>query len=173
MFFIYTLCYIFLFFGDFWNSLADFCVLSAEKTFQAAQSFQTALLHASHHIFGHFKLFEQLIDFLDARPATLCNALSLRGFEDLEPFHPERMASRILGMGDVLTLIEKAEQAISQDEALKLQKKLKENSFNLEDYLTQLESMKKMGNLQDMMSMIPGMSGKLKQFAFRRFAHLA
>lgn len=63
--------------------------------------------------------------------------------EDIEPFHPERMASRILGMGDVLTLIEKAEQAISQEEALKLQKKLKENSFNLEDYLAQLDSMKR------------------------------
>lgn len=76
--------------------------------------------------------------------------------EDLEPFHPERMASRILGMGDVLTLIEKAEAAISQEDAAKLQKKLKENSFDLEDYLQQLDSMKKMGNLQDMMSMIPG-----------------
>lgn len=85
--------------------------------------------------------------------------------EDLEPFHPERMASRILGMGDVLTLIEKAEAAISQEDAAKLQKKLKENSFDLEDYLQQLDSMKKMGNLQDMMSMIPGFSGKLKQSA--------
>ncbi len=81
--------------------------------------------------------------------------------EDLEPFHPERMASRILGMGDVLTLIEKAENAISQEEALKLTKKLKENSFDLEDYLQQLESMKKMGSLQDMMSMIPGLAGKI------------
>ena len=80
--------------------------------------------------------------------------------EDLEPFHPERMASRILGMGDVLTLIEKAQDAISQEEALALQKKLKENSFTLEDYLGQLESMKKMGNIQDMMAMIPGMNGK-------------
>ncbi len=81
--------------------------------------------------------------------------------EDLEPFHPERMASRILGMGDVLTLIEKAENAISQEEALKLTKKLKENSFDLEDYLQQIESMKKMGSLQDMMSMIPGLAGKI------------
>ena len=82
--------------------------------------------------------------------------------EDLEPFHPERMASRILGMGDVLTLIEKAESAFSQEEALKLQKKLKENSFTLEDYLSQLDSMKKMGNINDMMNMIPGLQGKLK-----------
>lgn len=82
--------------------------------------------------------------------------------EDLEAFHPERMASRILGMGDVLTLIEKAESAISQEEALKLQKKLKENSFDLEDYLNQLESMKKMGSIQDMLAMVPGFSGKIK-----------
>ncbi len=84
--------------------------------------------------------------------------------EDIEPFHPDRMASRILGMGDVLTLIEKAESAISQEEAMRLTKKLKENSFNLEDYLSQLESMKKMGSLQDMMSMIPGLAGN-KQLA--------
>ena len=82
--------------------------------------------------------------------------------EDLEPFHPERMASRILGMGDVLTLIERAQEAISQEEALNLQKKLKENSFTLEDYLTQIESVKKMGSLSDMMAMIPGLSGKMK-----------
>lgn len=82
--------------------------------------------------------------------------------EDLEPFHPERMASRILGMGDVLTLIEKAEAAISMEDAEKLQKKLKDNSFDLEDYLEQLDSMKKMGNINDMMSMIPGFSGKIK-----------
>lgn len=78
--------------------------------------------------------------------------------EDLEPFHPERMASRILGMGDVLTLIEKAQSVYSEEEALKLQKKMKENSFTLQDYLVQLESIKKMGNLKDMMAMIPGMS---------------
>jgi len=82
--------------------------------------------------------------------------------EDIEPFHPERMASRILGMGDVLTLIEKAQDAISQEEAIKLQKKLKENSFTLEDYLSQIESMKKMGSLSDMVSMIPGLSGRMK-----------
>lgn len=94
--------------------------------------------------------------------------------EDIEPFHPERMASRILGMGDVLTLIEKAENAISQEEALKLSKKLKENSFDLEDYLSQLESMKKMGSLQDMVAMIPGLSGKIKgdaQIDEKQIAH--
>ena len=82
--------------------------------------------------------------------------------EDLEPFHPERMASRILGMGDVLTLIEKAEQAFSKEQAENLQKKIKERSFTLEDYLEQLESVKKMGGIGDMMKMLPGMAGKIK-----------
>ncbi|MEG1663470.1 MAG: signal recognition particle protein, partial [Clostridia bacterium] len=82
--------------------------------------------------------------------------------ENLEPFHPDRMASRILGMGDVLTLIEKAEGAFSQEQALNLQKKLKEKSFTLEDYLEQMDSMKKMGNINDMVGMIPGLAGKLK-----------
>lgn len=81
---------------------------------------------------------------------------------DLEPFHPDRMASRILGMGDVLTLIEKAESAISKEEAEKLAIKLKKNSFDLEDYLNQLSSVKKMGNLADMAAMIPGLGNKLK-----------
>ena len=82
--------------------------------------------------------------------------------EDLEPFHPERMASRILGMGDVLTLIEKAEQAFSKDQAEKMQKKLRENSFTLEDYLEQLDSVKKMGGIGGMMKLLPGLSGKVK-----------
>ena len=81
---------------------------------------------------------------------------------EIEPFHPDRMASRILGMGDVLTLIEKAEQAINEEDAKKLAKKFKENSFDLEDYLKQLSSVKKMGNLSDMVNMIPGMGNKLK-----------
>ena len=81
---------------------------------------------------------------------------------DLEPFYPDRMASRILGMGDVLTLIEKAEQAISEEDALKLAKKMKNNTFDLEDYLEQIQSVKKMGNLSDMIGMIPGMGSKLK-----------
>lgn len=81
---------------------------------------------------------------------------------DLEPFYPDRMASRILGMGDVLTLIEKAEQAISEEDALKLAKKMKNNTFDLEDYLEQIQSVKKMGNLSEMIGMIPGMGSKLK-----------
>ncbi len=81
---------------------------------------------------------------------------------DIEPFYPDRMASRILGMGDVLTLIEKAQNAITEEEAQKMAKKMKENSFDLEDYLNQIGSMKKMGSMRDMLEMIPGMSGKLK-----------
>lgn len=81
---------------------------------------------------------------------------------DLEYFYPDRMASRILGMGDVLTLIEKAQEAVTAEEAKKMQKKMLENSFTLEDYLTQFESMKKMGGAQALISMMPGLSGKVK-----------
>ncbi len=80
---------------------------------------------------------------------------------DIEVFHPDRMASRILGMGDVLSLIEKAEQAFDQDSAKDLEKKLKTNDFNLEDFLEQMQQVKKMGPLQDIIGMIPGMPKNL------------
>lgn len=83
--------------------------------------------------------------------------------EDIEPFYPDRMASRILGMGDVLTLIEKAQEAFSEEEALKLQKKMKTKSFTLQDYLNQLESVKKMGGIGKLMSMVPGLGGKVNE----------
>ncbi len=79
---------------------------------------------------------------------------------DLEPFYPDRMASRILGMGDVLTLIEKAQEAVTEEQAKVMQKKMLENTFTLEDYLTQFESMKKMGGAQAVLSMMPGAMGK-------------
>lgn len=79
----------------------------------------------------------------------------------LEPFHPDRMASRILGMGDVMSLIEKAQQAVDQEEAVKLAKKLKKNSFDLEDFRNQLKQVKKMGGIQSLIGMIPGL-GKMK-----------
>ena len=81
---------------------------------------------------------------------------------ELEPFYPDRMASRILGMGDVLSLIEKAQEAITEEDAKALEKKMRENSFTLEDYLVQFESMKKMGGMKNMLSMIPGLGNKLK-----------
>ena len=77
---------------------------------------------------------------------------------DIEEFHPERMASRILGMGDVLSIIEKAEEAFDAEEALKLEEKLRRESFDLDDYLKQLRQMKKMGSFSSILKMMPGMS---------------
>ncbi len=81
---------------------------------------------------------------------------------DLEPFHPDRMASRILGMGDVLTLIEKAQAVVDEKETLALEKKLRKNEFTLEDFRNQMAQMRKLGSLSDMLNMIPGI-GKMKQ----------
>ncbi|MBE6013656.1 signal recognition particle protein [Anaeropeptidivorans aminofermentans] len=78
--------------------------------------------------------------------------------EDLEPFYPDRMASRILGMGDVLSLIEKAQSAFDEKEALELEKKMRSQEFNLEDFLDQMRQIKKMGPLKNIMGMIPGLS---------------
>jgi len=79
----------------------------------------------------------------------------------IEPFHPERMASRILGMGDVLTLIEKAEQALDQKKAAELEQKMRANKFTLADFYDQLLQIRKMGPMQDLLGMIPGM-GSMK-----------
>jgi signal recognition particle subunit SRP54 len=79
----------------------------------------------------------------------------------LEPFHPDRMASRILGMGDMMSLIEKAQEAVDVEEAQKLAKKLKKNSFDLDDFRNQLKQVKKLGGLEQVMGMIPGI-GKMK-----------
>jgi signal recognition particle subunit SRP54 len=76
----------------------------------------------------------------------------------LEPFFPDRMASRILGMGDVMSLIEKAQEHVDHEEALKLAKKLKKNSFDLDDFRNQLKQVKKLGGLESIMGMIPGMN---------------
>ena len=82
--------------------------------------------------------------------------------QDLDVFHPDRMASRILGMGDVLSLIEKAETALDEKRAEELEKKLRENKIDLEDMLMQFEEMKKMGPMKDIISMIPGLGKKVK-----------
>ncbi len=79
----------------------------------------------------------------------------------LEPFHPDRMASRILGMGDILTLIEKAEAEFDQKQAAELQEKIKTQSFTLEDYLAQMDQLQGMGDIESMLSMIPGVSKKM------------
>ncbi|MBF0380045.1 MAG: signal recognition particle protein [Magnetococcales bacterium] len=80
----------------------------------------------------------------------------------IEPFHPERIASRILGMGDVLTLVETAMEKVDIEEATKLQKKLAKASFNLEDFLSQMQQVQKMGSMKDLVGMIPGMKNAIK-----------
>ena len=81
---------------------------------------------------------------------------------DIEPFHPDRMASRILGMGDVMTLIEKAQEAFDGDEAEKLVKKGVSQELTLDDFLSQMQQMKKMGGMQSLLSMLPGVGSKLQ-----------
>ena len=81
--------------------------------------------------------------------------------EDFEPFHPERIASRILGMGDIVSLVEKAQETIDMEEAEKLQKKMASNEFTLQDMLEQLQRVKKMGPMQSLLEMIPGLAGQI------------
>ncbi|MGH7978108.1 MAG: signal recognition particle protein [Limisphaerales bacterium] len=83
--------------------------------------------------------------------------------EDFEPFHPERMASRILGMGDVVSLVEKAAEAVSEEDAKKLEEKMRKGQFTLEDFLEQLRAMKKLGPLENILKMLPGGAEALKQ----------
>jgi signal recognition particle subunit SRP54 len=87
--------------------------------------------------------------------------------QDLEPFHPDRVVSRVLGMGDVLSLIEKAEEAVSIEDAEKLEEKIRKNAFTLEDFRDQLRTIKKMGPLEQILGMLPGM-GNLKEMAAAR-----
>jgi len=86
--------------------------------------------------------------------------------EALDVFHPERMADRILGMGDIVTLVEKAQEQFDAEEAKKLQKKIAKNQFNFNDFMSQIQQIKKMGNLKDLASMIPGMGKALKDVDF-------
>jgi signal recognition particle subunit SRP54 len=83
--------------------------------------------------------------------------------EQLEPFHPERMAGRILGMGDVMTLIEKAEKVHTEDQAAELERKIRKQQFTLEDFLDQLRQVRKMGPLQNVLGLMPGMGKAMKQ----------
>ena len=99
------------------------------------------------------------IKSITGKPIKFCGVGEKVG--DIEPFYPDRMASRILGMGDVLSLIEKAQEAISEDEAKRYEKMLRENSFTFEDYLEQFDKINKMGNINDIIAMIPGLSNKL------------
>ena len=83
--------------------------------------------------------------------------------EDFEPFHPERIASRILGMGDIVSLVEKAQETIDEEEALALQKKMASNEFTLQDMLDQLQRVKKMGSMQSLLQMMPGIAGQISE----------
>ncbi|MCB5725723.1 signal recognition particle protein [Mitsuokella jalaludinii] len=85
--------------------------------------------------------------------------------EPLEPFHPDRMASRILGMGDVLSLVEKAQATFDMEEAKKMEKKLRKDEFTLDDFLAQMQQVKKLGSLDNILGLIPGMGGLKKQLA--------
>ena len=105
----------------------------------------------------------------DARGGAALSVVSVTGVpikfigtgervEALEEFHPDRLASRILGMGDMLTLIEKAQTTIDEDQAAELERKMLQATFDLEDFLTQLQQLKSMGPLSQIMEMVPGMS---------------
>lgn len=109
----------------------------------------------------------------DTRGGAALSVLSVTGkpikyvgmgekLDDFEQFHPERMASRILGMGDVLTLIEKAENVMSKNDAEKLTQRFKENKFDMNDLLDQMKQIRKMGSMKSIISMLPGISDKLK-----------
>lgn len=109
----------------------------------------------------------------DTRGGAALSVLSVTGkpikfvgmgekLDEFEVFHPERMASRILGMGDVLTLIEKAQQTVDEEDAKKLARKVKEKGFDLNDLLDQLRQLQKMGSIKSLISMIPGVGNKLK-----------
>ena len=91
------------------------------------------------------------------KPIKFCGVGEKMG--DLEPFYPDRMASRILGMGDVLTLIEKAKAAVSEDQLKDMEKRMLQAKFTLDDFLVQFESIKKMGGVKDVIGMMPGMAG--------------
>ncbi|OJU39388.1 MAG: signal recognition particle protein [Microbacterium sp. 69-10] len=128
------------------------------------------------------KAFQEGVDFTgvvlskldgDARGGAALSVASVTGrpiifastgenLEDLEPFHPDRMASRILDLGDILTLIEQAQQAFDEEEAMKMAEKLANEAFTLEDFLEQMQQMRKMGSMKKMLGMLPGM-GQMKQ----------
>ena len=80
--------------------------------------------------------------------------------QDLEPFHADRVVSRVLGMGDVLSLIEKAEEAVSMEDAAKLEEKIRRDEFTLEDFRDQLRTIRKMGPLEQILGMLPGMAAR-------------
>lgn len=100
------------------------------------------------------------IKAVTGKPIKLCG--TGEKISDIEPFYPDRMASRILGMGDVLTLIEKAQANMDQEQMKKLEENIRKNTFTFDDFLLQFEQLSKMGSLGDLISMIPGFAGKIR-----------
>ena len=100
------------------------------------------------------------IKAVTGKPIKFCGIGEKLG--DIEPFYPDRMASRILGMGDVLTLIEKAQEAVDEKQMKEMEERIRKNSFTLDDFLTSFEQISKMGNLSDLLAMIPGVGSKIK-----------
>ena len=100
------------------------------------------------------------IKAVTGKPIKFCGIGEKLG--DIEPFYPDRMASRILGMGDVLTLIEKAQANMDEEQMKKVEENIRKNSFTFDDFLVQFEQLSKMGNLTELISMIPGMAGKFR-----------
>lgn len=98
------------------------------------------------------------IRFVTGKPIKFCGVGEKIG--DIEAFHPDRIASRILGMGDVLTIIEKAKEAVSEQDMKKMEQKFRENAFTLEDFLAQMDNVKKMGNIDELLAGMGGMMGK-------------
>ena len=96
------------------------------------------------------------IKAVTGKPIKFCGVGEKMG--DIEPFYPDRMANRILGMGDVLSLIEKAQEAVTEEQAKKMEKKLRDNSFDLNDYIEQIDMVKKMGGAKGVLAMMPGMA---------------
>ncbi|MBR3750465.1 MAG: signal recognition particle protein [Clostridia bacterium] len=110
------------------------------------------------------------------KPIKFCGVGEKISLDCIEPFHPERMASRILGMGDVLSLIEKAQEAIDDETVAKMEERLRTQQFDLQDYLEQLQQMKKMGNVSDLLDMMPGVDkSKLREedLDMKRFDRMA
>ncbi len=100
------------------------------------------------------------IKAITGKPIKFCGIGEKIG--DIEPFYPDRIVSRILGMGDVLTLIEKTQANVSEEEMKRIEENFRKNSFTFEDYLVQMEQIKKMGNIKDLISMIPGLGAKMR-----------
>lgn len=100
------------------------------------------------------------IKAVTGKPIKFCGVGEKLG--DIEPFYPDRMASRILGMGDVLTLIEKAQANMDEEQMKKLEENIRKNTFTFDDFLVQFEQLSKMGNLTELISMIPGVAGKFR-----------